>query len=439
MSVPKTVTVSPLQEKYAQYQIVRGFAVTGYQKFQQWKQRKLDATRYYVAVEEEDEMFEQLLRWLMKDISFDEQRSIIARTDRRHDGDSQVADLLLVTDTDYVSEMQIGGRTIAVEVTTQKVSEMRKPRGSSSDPLSSIFSTDDDESYAPGNGMASAYMREQRVVFTCADEIEREIVIEHLKSLLPEVRNRTPSFYTAASYGGFRRTNHVMRRPIDSVILADDGIERVIADLDSFIKEEDHYIEMGLPWHHGYLFHGPPGTGKTSLATGLANLFKLDVYYIPLSTISDDSKLMDLINEVSGRQAMLIMEDIDIVHATQERSSNDDKETTKGVTLTGLLNALDGISTPHGLIAVLTTNRIDVLDPALIRPGRVDFSLEIGYVTDDQVQRICQRFLGEMFDLPGITGNITPAEIIGLFKSSDKAEVHKLLENLITEKNAIDD
>lgn len=418
--------------RIAHYQALYGIAKDSWNRAQSWRDKRESKKLWYVSVEDDDKLFDELQRWLIRDVSPMDQRSIIAQTDR--DFDSSYSDFVysleLVGDADFVSQIELDGHMIDVEITTREPGESKR-RGSRP------FSTQEVlEALSPGSSLSmmdrvAGYNKNRRVLFTCKTSNERELVINRLASMTTELAKRQPSFNIATSFGSWKQSSTVMHRPLDSVILADDAVARVVADFERFLSTEQRYLELGLPWHHGYLFEGPPGTGKTSLGTALASKYKRDVYYVPLSSIESDSKFMECISGIESKKAVLIIEDIDIVSAARDR--DDDR---KGVTMTGLLNTLDGMSTPHGLVIILTTNAREVLDPALIRPGRVDMELHIGYVTDEQLQQLCERFIGRRVDLPRITGKITPAHVVGIFKNGDGAEVDQELTELVLAANA---
>jgi hypothetical protein len=145
-------------------------------------------------------------------------------------------------------------------------------------------------------------------------------------------------------------------------------------------------------------------THNTSLAKALAWRFNLDLYYVPLSDIEDDSRLISLFAKVPPR-SILLLEDVDVVHGARDRDSD-----AKGVSSSGLLNALDGVVTPHGLITVLTTNRLDVLDPAMVRPGRADVVEELGHMTGDQLRRLVRMLTGRNLDWGRVAAS--PASIV---------------------------
>jgi chaperone BCS1 len=246
------------------------------------------------------------------------------------------------------------------------------------------------------------------LVFSGLGEASRAALLTVLGDLAG--RQDAPGMYLASRYGAWARRGPLLARSLDSVIVP--GAQAVVADLRRFLHSRDEYAQAGLPWHRGYLFHGPAGTGKTSLALALAHEFNRDIYYLPLSDLDKDTSLLDTISEVSTR-CILLIEDVDVVHAAKSR---DDSE-SPGVSLAGLLNALDGVGTPQGMVTVMTTNNADVLDDALVRAGRVDMSLEVGYLSDAALDQILRHFCGS--GLPEgrtVLPQTVPADVIEAVK-----------------------
>jgi hypothetical protein len=102
-----------------------------------------------------------------------------------------------------------------------------------------------------------------------------------------------------------------------------------------------------------------------------------------------------------------------VFHAATARDDD------KGVTLSGLLNALDGIATPHGLLTVLTSNNPGALDSAVIRAGRIDLTEHFGTADALQVSRLVSRWYGSAATVPGEVCGIAPAEVIEACKRHD--------------------
>lgn len=183
--------------------------------------------------------------------------------------------------------------------------------------------------------------------------------------------------------------DRIRPRPIDSVVLSGDGHETLLKDLADFRKSYQWYTSLGIPYRRGYLFYGPPGNGKTSLAVALASYFGMNVYVLNLASAGmSDGKLNELMTSVSDN-SVILMEDIDCAFVQREKTENKQEET---LTFSGVLNALDGVGGKDGRITIMTTNHIERLDPALIRPGRIDVRMFVGNSDPAQARRLFERF-----------------------------------------------
>lgn len=129
------------------------------------------------------------------------------------------------------------------------------------------------------------------------------------------------------------------------------------------------------------------------MAQALATHFSLDMWYLPLGDIRKDG---DLVSKISGirKHSVLLLEDIDVFHIAKSRS-DDKKKDREGTSLSGLLNSLDGIATPHGLITIMTANHPEVLDEALIRTGRADLTEQFTLSGREEARRLVSRWFDE--------------------------------------------
>ncbi len=201
--------------------------------------------------------------------------------------------------------------------------------------------------------------------------------------------------------------------------------------------------------------YGAPGSGKTSIIHSLAGELGLDIYILSLSKVGlDDSSLNALVSSLP-EHCIAIMEDIDAAfthgltrdgssteledprrrdrqrrgHSNLEdeffderegrdRGRNPNETTGKDsrITLSGLLNALDGVSAQEGRLLFATTNRYHSLDPALIRPGRMDMHVEFRLASQYQARELYKRFyfpdapneLTKDEEASGDSGYVTP-------------------------------
>ncbi|CUS21828.1 LAQU0S04e01728g1_1 [Lachancea quebecensis] len=177
------------------------------------------------------------------------------------------------------------------------------------------------------------------------------------------------------------------KRLLPSVIL-DQGIKQnILKDVKEFLNNGKWYFERGIPYRRGYLLYGPPGSGKTSFIQALAGELDYNICIMNLSEANlTDDRLNHLMNNIPER-SILLLEDIDA--AFNKRAQSSEKGFQSGVTFSGLLNALDGVASSEETITFMTTNHPEVLDPAIMRPGRIDYKVFIGNATAYQ--------LGEMF------------------------------------------
>jgi chaperone BCS1 len=194
-------------------------------------------------------------------------------------------------------------------------------------------------------------------------------------------------------------------RSLDSVILKPGEKEHLIQDIEKFRASRKRYRDLGVPYHRGYLLYGPPGTGKTSLVSALASRFGMSVYVVNLTHFSDQL-LKRAVNDVP-ENSIILFEDIDCmrtdsVKARPDCSANGEQMQKNpgpvdpfGVTLSGLLNVLDGFSAPDNVLFVMTTNKVEALDPALLRPGRIDYKLYLGKAAESQKIELYRKFFPE--------------------------------------------
>ena len=183
-------------------------------------------------------------------------------------------------------------------------------------------------------------------------------------------------------------------RKLDTIYLG--GLEyKVYEDIKAFLKPEKRklYNSLGIPYKLNMLFHGYPGTGKSSLIYSLASELGMDVALLHFVRDMNDVDFMRALRRIP-ENTILVLEDIDVLFET--RKKND--ENKSGISFSGLLNSLDGITHLDNQIIVMTTNCKMVLDKALTRPGRIDIDVEFKYSTKKQIKTMFYKFLPNQTD-----------------------------------------
>lgn len=196
---------------------------------------------------------------------------------------------------------------------------------------------------------------------------------------------------------GWIKCQIIKPRMAETVILDGDKSEKLLRDVKNFLDNRKWYENRNIPYRRGYLLYGPPGSGKTSFAQVIASELKLDICILSLSNSElNDNNLAKEIRK-APKNALVLLEDVDAVFVQRERKV--DNLITGGggkgnnLSFSGLLNAIDGVSAgDDGRIILMTTNHIERLDPALIRPGRCDVKVELNNASKNQLKRIFTRF-----------------------------------------------
>jgi chaperone BCS1 len=192
--------------------------------------------------------------------------------------------------------------------------------------------------------------------------------------------------------GGLRRR----KRGLETVFVDQTIKNRLVERLTWFVGSEEWHSSRGIPWKLGIILHGQPGTGKTSLIHAVASDLGFDIKYIK-SLHGLGAAFMS-----GTKNDLFVIEDIDTIANGLNRDSQKERDGSnpfEGLAMFGsplheILNSMDGIQTPDGLKFIVTTNHLDKLDPALIRPGRIDDVIEVGPLSIDSARRMFKAFYG---------------------------------------------
>lgn len=247
----------------------------------------------------------------------------------------------------------------------------------------------------------------------------------------------------------------------DKIVLYGNDKDELMYEVNHFIKDKQWYINLGFQYKLGILLHGEPGCGKTSIIRLISYLTKRNTHYLRLSQIKDENQFNELMKpkNISLENTILVLEDIDcqkLVHKRVPKTQDTDKpseqqqsininlggdtektrERDSPLNLDTLLNVLDGTLTTPGQIVIMTTNHKEILDPALIRAGRIDVDLKLRNCDYPMITQLTQQFYKR--DPPTeFNGKIpvnkySPAFIMNVFRRFRKPEdITKAFETII--------
>ena len=194
----------------------------------------------------------------------------------------------------------------------------------------------------------------------------------------------------------------------------------LLADAREFLSAEEWYAERGVPWRRGVLLYGLPGTGKTSLTTAIAGELGLNIYSVALGSAGmNDEALVSLMLSVPKR-ALLLIEDVD---AAFSGVVGEEGKAKSRLSLSGLMNALDGVLAQQGCLLVMTTNSPEKLPERLLRSGRIDVRCEFGLASKEQIRGMFRLYYGSGLALEDVFVDACPE---GRFSCSDMQAVFTL-------------
>lgn len=257
-----------------------------------------------------------------------------------------------------------------------------------------------------------------------------------VKEFIPkrERDNRT-TIYVPNGENDWTNIADIVKRPFDSVILDKKVKDTLVARLDDFYTKREWYVNRGLDHKLCIVLHGPPGTGKTSIVKSLAGKYDADLYNLNITEMTDKSLRNAIASVRPG--SFVLLEDFDASTAVKSRKTQAtpnvgmisdspvdvskppkpaappapltlpqlDNMMLEGFSLlsiSGVLNALDGVVGLDNIVVIMTTNHLEKIDSAILRKGRVNLIIEIGLLSDESVKEYINYSYGEQ-DFTGIT------------------------------------
>lgn len=267
-----------------------------------------------------------------------------------------------------------------------------------------------------------------------------------------------------------------------------DGKKQLIDKIDYFINNKNWYYKKGIPYSLGIGLHGPPGTGKTSFIKALANYTNRHIIVLSLKMIKTKQQLEKFFfentyndnnekNSISWENKILVFEDIDCIgDIILDRNKNcknknkfkkneekildkDDDKVSVGdilqsicelndtsntsctstkeqpITLDDILNLWDGIRETPGRILIISSNHYNKLDPALVRPGRIDITHELSNASHNTISEIYYHLFEKTIDSEKLKlineYYYSPAELINIFVSNKNENqfIERLIQN----------
>ena len=384
--------------------------------------RTNDAATFVIKITEDEDIFEIVENWLMDALPEEEQRSVYAISEvtkrpKKERGKSQPGiSLIEELDDDIAFENNPFAKDrVAIDYSFDgEVLQKLTIAGHEVE----IYTTVPEHRMTSTDGGRNTSWNMRSINIECPNLEARNAVLDEIENQAQHLIRSQPRMFITSKWGDWRRRSEIQPRSRDSVILKEGQMERILDYLKGFLNNREAFDKVDIPYRTGILLYGDPGSGKSSTALAIANELRMNVYIVSLTSLLNDDALNDAFAGIPAN-SIVVLEDIDITAAVRDRDKDDD-----GVTMTGMLNVLDDFQSPPGVITIMTTNRKDVLDKAIIRPGRVDLQEELGCLDTHQLRGLCNYFMGYIPEnLPEITAEdgISSAEIMG--------EVRKHLPN----------
>lgn len=259
---------------------------------------------------------------------------------------------------------------------------------------------------AAASGGAGVVVGEHDVLRLTFFTRNRDVLNRFLSTVRESWRRHTQrhlSLYTTDYACSWRLLAHRPLRPVHTLYLPP-SVKSLVDEVRVFLKLGEVYRSLGIPWRRGYLFEGPPGTGKTSFVMALASSLQLPLYLLPLHTEDmDDESLIRLVSCLPPR-CVLLVEDVENSLGSVESREQASLPSSAGsssssslhlipkskISMGAFLNALDGVASSEGRVLVMTTNNVSSIPhpQAMLRPGRIDKIVHFSPLREEERQEM---------------------------------------------------
>lgn len=225
----------------------------------------------------------------------------------------------------------------------------------------------------------------------------------------------------------------------NDIAIDDDVKNNIKNDIDFFVNNKEAFKKIGIPHKISIMLHGVPGNGKTTIIRVIASEYGLGISRINLNEHSDESLIKAFAS--APEKTIIIMEDFDSCKETSRREmvQGDEPgeckpaaieiESMKMITLSGILNVLDGVVPLDNRIVIMTTNCFNNIDSAILRDGRTDSIIELPAISPEAVRMHFENIYGTFntHEWPELSAK----EIAGIKVNGkmDKSAIMELLAN----------
>jgi cell division protease FtsH len=237
----------------------------------------------------------------------------------------------------------------------------------------------------------------------------------------------------AGAHGKIRKGALVEGSPVRFADVA--GCDEAVTELEEvveFLKEPGRFTALGATMPRGVILHGPPGTGKTLLAKATAGEAGVPFFSVSGSEFVDTyvgvgaSRVRDLFNKARETGGVVFIDEIDAVGRSRGAGPGGGGNEEREGTLNQILVEMDGMGTSANVVVMAATNRLDMLDKALLRPGRFDRRVRIGLPGRQGRLAILQLHargkpladLGDLERLAAITGGAAGADLANILNEA---------------------